>query len=83
MGSLKISLCEDRRLKDTQKLKCEDSRLQNCLALKTEDLTTKPEEDWRFGFLTGKIWFYVWLIKKTAPGDTFPKGAVRTSASKE
>ena len=28
---LKISLGDDRRLKDTQNLKCEDSRLQYCL----------------------------------------------------
>ena len=27
-GSLKISPCEERRLKDTQNLKCEDRRLQ-------------------------------------------------------
>ena len=31
LGCLKISLCEDRRLKDTQNLKCEDERLQYCL----------------------------------------------------
>ena len=28
LGSLKISLCEERRLKDAQDLKCEDRRLQ-------------------------------------------------------
>ena len=28
LGSLKISLSEERRLKDTQNLKCEDGRLQ-------------------------------------------------------
>ena len=58
LGSLKICLCEERRLKDTQNLKCEDRRFQNCLVLKTEDLATKPTkpEDWRFEFLTGKIW---------------------------
>ena len=57
LGSLKISPCEERRLKDTQNLKCEDRRFQNYLALKTEDLATKPTkpEDRRFGFLTGKI----------------------------
>ena len=42
LGSLKISLCEERRLQDTQNLKCEDRRFQNCLVLKTEDLATKP-----------------------------------------
>ena len=47
-GSLKISLCEGRKLEDTQNIKCEDRRLQNCLALKTEDLATKPK-DWRSG----------------------------------
>ena len=49
LGSPKISLCEDWRLKDTQNLKCEDRKLQNCLVFKTEDLATKPE-DWRFEF---------------------------------
>ena len=43
-GCLKVSLCEGRRLKDTQNLECEDRRLQNCLVLKTEDLATKPED---------------------------------------
>ena len=38
LGSLKISLCEERRLKDTQNLKCEDRRFQNCLVLTTEAL---------------------------------------------
>ena len=42
MGSLKISLCEERRLEDTQNLKCEDRKFQNCLVLTTEDLATKP-----------------------------------------
>ena len=42
LGSLKISFCEERRLKDTQNLKCEDRRFQNCLVLTTEDLATKP-----------------------------------------
>ena len=58
LGSLKISPCEDRRLKDTQNLKCEDRRFQNCLVLKTEELATKPSkpEIWRFEFLTGKVW---------------------------
>ena len=42
LGSLKISPCEERRMKDTQNLKCEDRRFQNCLVLKTEDLATKP-----------------------------------------
>ena len=57
LGSLKISLCEERRLKDTQNLKCEDRRLQKLPSLKTEDLATKPTkpEDRRFTFLTGKI----------------------------
>ena len=57
LGSLKISLSEERRLKDTQNLKCEDGRFQNYLVLKTEDLITKPTkpEDRRFAFLTGKI----------------------------
>ena len=47
LGSLKIGLCEERRLKDTQNLKCEDRRFQICLVLKTEDLaikSTKPED---------------------------------------
>ena len=43
-GSLKISLCEDRRLNDTQNLKCEDRRLQIFPVLKTEDFATKPED---------------------------------------
>ena len=57
LGSLKTSLCEDRRWKDTQNLKCDDRRFQNYLVLKTEDLITKPTkpEDRRFAFLTGKI----------------------------
>ena len=42
--SLKISLCEDGRLKDTQNLKCEDRGHQNCFVLKTEDLATKPKD---------------------------------------
>ena len=37
LGSLKISLCEERRLEDTQNLKCEDRRFQNCLDLRTEE----------------------------------------------
>ena len=37
-GSLKIKLCEDRWLKDTQDLESEDRRLQSCLFLKYEDL---------------------------------------------
>ena len=44
LGRLKISLCEERRLKDTQNLICEDRRFQNCLVLKIEDLATKPTE---------------------------------------
>ena len=57
LGSLKINLCEERRLEDTQNLKCEDRRFQNCLVLTTDDLATKPTklEDRRFEFLTGKI----------------------------
>ena len=42
LGSLKISPCEERRLKETQNLKCEDRRFQNFPVLKTEDLATKP-----------------------------------------
>ena len=42
LGSLKISSCEERRLKDTQNLECEDRRFQNCLVLTTEDLATMP-----------------------------------------
>ena len=42
LGSLKISLCEERRLEDTQNLKCEDRRFQKCLVLTTEDSATKP-----------------------------------------
>ena len=56
LGSLKIIFCEERRLEDTLNLKCEDRRFQNCLVLTTDDLATKLE-DWRFKFLTGKIWF--------------------------
>ena len=44
LGSLKISLCEERRLEDTQNLKCEDRRFQNCLVLTTEDSATKPNK---------------------------------------
>ena len=44
LGSLKSSLCEERRLKDSQNLKCEDRGLQNCPDLKIKDLTTKPED---------------------------------------
>ena len=59
LGSLKISLCEERRFEDIQNLKCEDGRYQICLVLTPEDSATKPTkvEDWRFNFLTGKIWF--------------------------
>ena len=51
------SLCEERRLRDTQNLKCEDRRFQKYLALKTEDLLSKPTkpDDRRSAFLTGKI----------------------------
>ena len=42
LGSLKIRLCEERRLEDTQNLKCDARRFQNCLVLTTEDLATKP-----------------------------------------
>ena len=64
LGSLKISLSEERRLNDTQNLKCEDRRLQKLPSLKTEDLATKPTkpEDRRSAFLT----------EKTARGDTSP-----------
>ena len=50
MGSLKISPCEERRLKEIQNVKCEDRRFQNFPVMKTEDLMTKPTkpEDWRF-----------------------------------
>ena len=41
LGSLKISLCEERRLEDTQNLKYEARRLENCLVLTTDDLATK------------------------------------------
>ena len=53
--SLRISLCEDRRLKDTHNLKCENKRHKKYLVLKTEDGAPK-REDWRFEFLAGKIW---------------------------
>ena len=43
-GSLKISLCDDRRLKDTQNLEREDRKLQNCFVVKTEDLATKAAD---------------------------------------
>ena len=42
LGSLKISLCEERRFEDIQNLKCEDRRFQNCLVLTTEDSANKP-----------------------------------------
>ena len=42
LGNLKISPCEERRLKDTQYLKCEDRRFPSFLVLKIEDLATKP-----------------------------------------
>ena len=47
-----------KKIKGIQNLKCEDRRFQNCLVLKTEDLMTKPTkpEDWKFEFLTGKMW---------------------------
>ena len=38
--SLKLRLCEDRRLKCTQDFQCGVIRLQNCLVLKTADLAT-------------------------------------------
>ena len=44
-GSLKISLCEDRRLKNTQKFRCEDGKLQHWQVLKTEDLASYPDND--------------------------------------
>ena len=47
LGSLKISLCEERRLKDTQNLKFEDRRLQKLPSLKTED--------WQLSQLSQKI----------------------------
>ena len=45
LASLKISLCEDRRLKDTEILEGEDRRLQNCqfLGLKIWQLSQKIE----------------------------------------
>ena len=39
-GSLKISICEDRRLSGTQNLKCGDRRLQIFLVLKVENLNS-------------------------------------------
>ena len=59
LGSLEISLCEERRLEDAQNLKCENRRFQNCLVFTTDDLATKPTklEDRRFKFLTGKMRF--------------------------
>ena len=41
LGSVKISLCEERRLKDSQNLRCEDKRLQKLPSF----------EDWRVGNL--------------------------------
>ena len=57
-GSLKIGLCEERRLTDTQILNMKTEDHKNCLVLKTEELTTKPTkpENLGFAFLTGKIW---------------------------
>ena len=70
-GFLNIKFCKDRWFKDTQNLKHEDKRIQNCLVMKTEDFATKLE-DWRFKFLTEKIWLLVWLTEKTTPRDTSP-----------
>ena len=42
--SLRISLCEDRRLKDTHNLKCENKRHKKYLVLKTEDGAPKRED---------------------------------------
>ena len=53
-GSMKISLCEDRGLNDTQSLKCDDKRHQKLLSFEDQDLATKPY-DLRFEFLTGKV----------------------------
>ena len=53
LGSLKISLCEERGLKNTQNLICEDGRLQKLSSFEDRSLATKPKEQ-RFTFLTGK-----------------------------
>ena len=44
LGSLKISPCEEKRLKETQKQNpnCEDIGFQNFPVQKTEDLAIKP-----------------------------------------
>ena len=42
LGSLKISPCEERRLKDTENPICEDRRFQSCLDLMPADSVTKP-----------------------------------------
>ena len=54
LGSLKISLCEERRLKDTKIL---NRKTEDGLVLKCEELATKAAkpEDGRFAFLTGKF----------------------------
>ena len=52
---MKISLCEERRLEDTQNLKCEDRRFQNCLDLATEDSAAKPTKPRRL-----KIYILNW-----------------------
>ena len=56
-GSLKIGLCEERRLTDTQILNMKTEDHKNCLVLKTEELTTKPtkSENLGFAFLTRKF----------------------------
>ena len=55
LGSLKISHCGHRRLKDTQNPKCEDRRLQVCLVLMTEDKLATKTDHQRFEFLIWKI----------------------------
>ena len=55
LGSLKISHCGDRRLKDTQNPKCEDRRLQICLVLMAEDKLATKTNDQSFEFLIWKI----------------------------
>ena len=42
LGSLKISLCGERRLKDTQNLNVKTKDFKNCLVLTTKEFGTKP-----------------------------------------
>ena len=57
LGSLKITLCEERGLKNTQSLIWEDRRLQKLSSFEDWRSATRPKEQ-RFTFLTDKIWLF-------------------------